>query len=115
MQPFVGALAEVKSPALFAGMILVACVLAPVNEELLFRRTIFHFLRQRTGRLPALLVSGLLFGAIHGHLAGLPLLSVLGIALAVAYEKTGDIRVPMLAHGLFNLQTVCFVLLGATS
>lgn len=112
LQPLIGAFAETKSPLLFAAMVVVACVVAPCNEELLFRRAIFHYLRQRFGRAPALLASGLLFGAIHGHLAGFPSLALLGVALAIAYEKTGDIRVPILAHALFNLNTVCFVLTG---
>lgn len=111
-QALIGAFADTKSPLLFAGMMLVACVVAPLNEELLFRRGIFHFLRQRFGRAPALLASGLLFGAIHGHLAGFPSLSLLGIGLALAYEKTGDIRVPIVAHGLFNLNSILIVLLG---
>jgi membrane protease YdiL (CAAX protease family) len=112
LQPLIGAFRKTDSFLVFAGMILVACALAPVNEELLFRRALFHYLRQRFGRAPALLVSGLVFGAIHGHLAGFPALTLLGIALAVAYEKTGDIRVPIVAHGLFNLNTVIFVLAG---
>lgn len=112
LQPLIGVFRETDSPLVFAGMVVVACVVAPLNEELLFRRAIFHWLRQRFGRAPALLASGLLFGAIHGHLTGFPSLTLLGIALAAAYEKTGDIRVPIVAHGLFNLNTVVFVLAG---
>lgn len=102
----------VDSKALLAAMLFVACVLAPLNEELLFRGAIFRFCRQRFGRAIALVVSGVLFGALHGNWASLVPLGVLGAALALAYERTGDIRVSILAHGLFNLNTLVIVLSG---
>ncbi|MBI2513050.1 MAG: CPBP family intramembrane metalloprotease [Opitutae bacterium] len=102
----------VHSKPLLVAMLFVACVLAPVYEELLFRGAIFRFCRQRFGRAAALVVSATLFGAMHGNWAGFVPLAVLGVALAVAYERTGDIRVSMLAHGLFNLNTLAIVLSG---
>jgi membrane protease YdiL (CAAX protease family) len=103
---------SVESKALLAAMLFVACVLAPLNEELLFRGAIFRFCRQRFGRPAALLISGVLFGALHGNWASFVPLAVLGIALALAYERTGDLRVSILAHGLFNLNTLLIVLSG---
>jgi len=102
----------VQSPWVFTAMLLVACVVAPLNEELIFRRVIFRFCRQRFGRGFALLVSGVLFGALHGNWAGFFPLALLGVGLAIAYERTGDLRVPILAHGLFNLNTILIVLSG---
>ncbi len=102
----------VQSKPLLAAMLFVACVLAPLNEELLFRGAIFRFCRQRFGRAMALLISGVLFGALHGNWASLVPLAVLGAVLALAYERTGDIRVPIVAHGLFNLNTLVILLSG---
>lgn len=103
---------SVQSKPLLAAMLFVACVLAPINEELLFRGAIFRFSRQRFGRAVALLLSGALFGALHGNWAGFVPLGLLGAFLALAYERTGDIRVAMLAHGLFNANTLLVVLSG---
>lgn len=111
-QELIPAFASVHSPWVLAAMILVACVLAPINEELIFRGALFRYLRQRFGRGTALLVSGLVFGAIHGNLAGLLPLTLLGIAFALAFERTGDLRVAMLAHALFNLNTIAAILAG---
>jgi membrane protease YdiL (CAAX protease family) len=102
----------VKSQPLLAAMLFIACVLAPLNEELLFRGAIFRFCRQRFGRSIALLISGVLFGALHGNWASFVPLAVLGAVLALAYERTGDIRVPIVAHGLFNLNTLVILLSG---
>ena len=55
---------------------------------------------------------GCLFGAAHANWASFVPLAVLGVVLALAYEATGDIRVPIVAHGLFNLNTILIVLSG---
>lgn len=101
-----------QNPAVLVAMLLVACVLAPLNEELIFRGVIYRFCRQRFGRGLALGVSGVLFGALHQNWAGFVPLALLGVALALAYERTGDLRVPVLAHALFNVNTVLVVLSG---
>jgi len=111
-QDLLAVFGAVHSQSLLAAMLFVACVLAPLNEELLFRGAIFRFCRQRFGRAPALLVSGVLFGALHGNWASFVPLAVLGAILAMAYERTGDIRVSILAHALFNLNTLVIVLSG---
>lgn len=113
-QELVEIFGSVQSPWVLAMMLLVACVLAPVSEELIFRGTIFRYCRQRIGRGGALLISATLFGAMHWNWAGFVPLALLGVGLAVAYERTGDLRVPIFAHGLFNLNTILIVLSGIT-
>jgi membrane protease YdiL (CAAX protease family) len=111
-QDLVKIFAETKSSAVVAGMLLVACVLAPISEELVFRAGLFRYLRQKLGRRPALLASGLCFGLLHGSWTGFAPLAVLGMILAIVYEATGSIRVPIVVHALFNLNTVLVVLSG---
>jgi membrane protease YdiL (CAAX protease family) len=93
-------------------MFVVACVLAPMMEELLFRAGLYRFCRQRLGRVAALLISGTLFGAIHANWAGFLPLSVLGVMLALVYEATGSIRVSIVAHAFFNLNSILMILSG---
>ncbi len=111
-QDLIGVFGAVDSPAVLVAMLLVACVVAPINEELLFRGVIFRGLRPRFGRGPALAVSGVLFGLLHANWAGFLPLALLGAVLALAYERSGDIRVPIVAHALFNLNTTVVVLSG---
>jgi membrane protease YdiL (CAAX protease family) len=111
-QDVIAIFANTRSPLVIAAMLLVACVLAPIYEELLFRAGLYRFCRQRLGRGAALIISGVCFGALHGNWAGFLPLAVLGMGLAVAYEATGSIRVAIIAHGLFNLNTVLVLLSG---
>jgi membrane protease YdiL (CAAX protease family) len=105
---------KTRSPFVVAGLLVVACGLAPLYEELLFRGGVYRFCRQRLGRNPALIMSGCLFGAMHQNLASFLPLSLFGIMLALAYEATGSLRVAVVAHGLFNLNTVLILLSGLT-
>lgn len=111
-QDLIAVFGAVQSPLVLVAMMFVAVVIAPMNEELLFRGIIFRFFRQRFGRLAAFAVSGILFGLLHGNWAGFLPLATLGVALALAYEHSGDIRVPIIAHGLFNLNTTVVLLSG---
>jgi membrane protease YdiL (CAAX protease family) len=111
-QDLIATFQNTRSPSVLAGMFFIACVLAPVNEEMIFRRGLYHFFRQRFGRSIALAFSASLFGLLHWNLAGFLPLAALGVILALAYERTGDIRVPIIAHGLFNLNTIIALLAG---
>lgn len=111
-QDVIAIFTSTRSPLVIAGMLLVACVFAPIYEELLFRAGLYRFCRQRLGRGWAMLISGIGFGALHGNWAGFLPLALLGMGLALAYEATGSIRVAIIAHGLFNLNTVLILLSG---
>lgn len=111
-QDLIGMFAEAESPALLISMSVLAIVAAPITEELVFRAGLFRFARTRLPRWAALLVPAMLFGALHGNLASFPQLVTLGIIFSLAYERTGNIAVPMVAHALFNLNTILLILAG---
>jgi membrane protease YdiL (CAAX protease family) len=93
-------------------MTLVAVVIAPMTEELVFRAGIFRFVRTRLPRVLSLVLPAVLFGAAHLNLSAFVPLLVLAIVLSLAYERTGRVITPIVAHGLFNLTTVAFLLSG---
>ncbi len=83
--------------------VMVAAVLiAPVTEELLFRGYFYPVLKRLAGPLPAAFAVSLLFGAIHNNALGMPGLTLLALALTLAYEWSGSILVPMFMHAWFN-------------
>jgi len=101
-------------PALLACMILLAAVIAPITEELIFRAGLFRYLRTRVSRGFALVIPALLFGLLHGNLVALLPIFALGLFFSLAYERTGRIAVPMIAHALFNLRTIVLAMTGVT-
>jgi membrane protease YdiL (CAAX protease family) len=83
----------------------LTCVVAPVSEEFLFRGFIFTALRRWRGALPAALITGVLFGAVHAGSApvlDLVPLAALGVGLCLLYQRTGSLYPSILAHSLNN-------------
>ncbi|HJV49361.1 MAG TPA: type II CAAX endopeptidase family protein [Geothrix sp.] len=76
--------------------------LAPFFEELMFRGFLLPVLARRQRMSLALILSALLFGAIHLQPAGLPTLGTLGWVLGLAMRQTGSLRTPMLVHACWN-------------
>lgn len=79
-----------------------AALLAPLFEEPLFRGFLYGRLRRRMPPGTAALASGLVFGAAHMSLPEFLPLAALGYTLAIVYERSGDLAVPVLAHALWN-------------
>ena len=103
-----------ESPAMIVLVIFLAVVVAPVVEELVFRAGLFRFLRLRLPRVVALTLPAVIFGSLHGNLVAFAPLVALGIIFSLAYERTGSLAVPVIAHGLFNLNTLVLLLAGIT-
>lgn len=85
-----------------AVVLLGACVLGPLCEELLFRGLLAGRLA-RYGQKPAAVVSALLFGLYHANLSQFFYAFLLGLLLAYAYFYTGTLKTSVLLHMLFNL------------
>ena len=120
-QELVSILENTDSMALRVALVIVATLLVPITEELLFRAGLFRYLRTRIPRRTALIATALLFGALHvdwtnlGGLASLVPLAVLAVIFSLAYERTGNIGTTMVAHALFNLNTFILIAAGAGS
>lgn len=95
-------------------MVGLATVIAPLTEELVFRAGLFRFLRSCLPRGLALIIPAIVFALLHGNLVAVVPLCALGVFFAIAYEQTGRISVPIIAHALFNLHTILLVMAGVT-
>ena len=89
-----------------------AIISAPIMEEMLFRGIGLPIIARISGglTLPIILISTL-FGSIHASLSGLLPLTIVGIALALAYISSGSLLVPITMHVLFNSGSMCLLYL----
>ncbi len=83
--------------------ILFMVILAPLVEELVFRKVLLDRV-SRYGERVAVLFSGLLFGLFHGNLFQFFYAFFLGCLLAVVYLRTGKLRYPVILHAIINFQ-----------
>ena len=97
---------------LVASTMAFGIFLAPAAEEFIFRGYLYSTAKRYFGIFPAMILTSLLFAAIHLNLASLPSLFVLAVCFSIAYEITGSIFVPMAMHALFNLGEFCLMLAG---
>lgn len=111
-QDLVGFFRDETSVARLAALSIVAIVIAPAAEEMVFRGGLFGYLRTRMHRSFAVLIPSILFGLVHGNLRSFPLLVILGMINSVAYERTGRLTTPIVVHALVNLSTIAILLLG---
>jgi membrane protease YdiL (CAAX protease family) len=104
---------------------VVAILVAPVLEEMLFRglvqttlRSLFE-MRYSINVNPesdikhpelriwlAIVVSSAFFALMHANAGHWPALFVLGICMGYAYEKSGSLLRPIFIHALFNATTI---------
>lgn len=77
-------------------------VIASVCEELIFRGVFLSRLRLIVPTVFAVLISSLLFGALHSF-GSMTSAVVFAVCMAIIYLKTDNICVPILAHFLNNL------------
>ena len=82
--------------------ILVAVVMAPLFEEIVFRGFLFRGLANSWGWVWGALASAAIFGAAHLQLDVFLPLAALGFVLAWAYHRTGSLWTCITMHAIFN-------------
>ncbi len=80
---------------------ITAVILAPVVEELFFRKLLMDRLLG-FGQLTAILISGLMFALAHGNFSQFFYTFGLGVLWAFVYAKTGKIGNTIALHMVFN-------------
>lgn len=82
-------------------VILVAVIIGPIVEELIFRKTFIDALG-RFGKIYAIIVSSVAFGLFHGNFSQVLYATLLGFILGYIYVKSGKIIYSMIMHILLN-------------
>jgi hypothetical protein len=82
--------------------VLLAVVVAPVAEEVIFRSVLYLPLRRRLGAVSATLIVAVVFAAGHAYLLGAAQLFVLSVVFCALFETTGSLWAPIVAHAVFN-------------
>ena len=97
---------ELTSPAQLLAALAATIVIAPLFEEFLFRGILMYELKSVMRPWAAIVVQGVLFGAVHGVLFQSIFAAVMGIILGVVYHNTKSLKTSVICHGVFNLSVV---------
>ncbi len=101
----------------FLGVLLMVVnllVLAPIAEEMLCRGIMMNGLKKRFSPKTALVLSAVIFGAMH-IMAGGPVLVIgciiIGLIFGLTYHKTGSLTAAVIVHAAANLPDFIFMAL----
>jgi membrane protease YdiL (CAAX protease family) len=88
--------------------VFLLVIVAPLTEELLFRDIIFRGLLSRFRPVAAIVITALLFAAVHLNPWQFFSALLLGVALGWFYLRTVSIALCVLAHAFMNALTIVF-------
>lgn len=88
----------ISQPRFFLSL-FATCVIAPIIEEVFFRRLFFGALRERMTFAPALLLSTVAFMTVHQNIA---LGAIGGLYLGYVYEKGRSLPANIVIHMMAN-------------
>ena len=94
---------------------LSVVIFGPIAEELLFRGIIHNSIKKVSNPYVAIVLSGLMFGIWHGEFVQTVYTTFFGIALAVVYEYSGSLWIPIGMHILNNFTSTLPPALDTTS
>jgi membrane protease YdiL (CAAX protease family) len=103
LRPVLQALTDV---APVAWVFALLAVVVPVGEEVFFRGLVYGGLRARWGVTAAALASALFFAAVHVQIVHALPIFVLGVLLALLYERTGGLLAGIVTHAVNNVVAV---------
>lgn len=86
--------------------VIIPALIAPILEEIVFRKIIFGTLYKRTNFFIAAILSAIIFGLIHGEPEHILVYTSMGFVFAFLYVKTKRIIVPTIVHMLLNSLTI---------
>lgn len=85
---------------------LVYCIVAPLLEEIIYRRFLLTSLAPSMEWYQAVMISSLIFSAAHLSGENFIQLVIVGMVLGCSYCWTGDLRSSILLHSMYNALTL---------
>lgn len=95
--------AAIESNATSILGIVSVVLIIPIFEEVLFRGLIYNELKTHLNIIIAIILQSIIFAVSHGNMLQGIYTFIMGVVLALVYNKTGSIVAPMLFHITYNL------------
>ncbi|MGH8477020.1 MAG: lysostaphin resistance A-like protein [Methylococcales bacterium] len=86
-----------------AFIVVLAVVIAPCVEEIMFRGVLYAWFRCRFGAVLSVAITSLIFALVHPQgIIGVPVLFLIGSMLGILREWRGNLVAPILYHACLN-------------
>ncbi|WP_411827147.1 lysostaphin resistance A-like protein [Luteolibacter sp. AS25] len=85
-------------------ILISACLVAPVSEEILYRGILYRSLANKSGVLAGALLSAVIFSVLHFYdYYGLASVATFGFFCALFYQSTGSLANVIFLHMIYNI------------
>ena len=105
-QPMPEILRNAGNWSLRTAIFVAVAIVAPVVEEVFYRGYLYSVTKRYTDRFFAAVFSALVFSLIHPGVISYAPLFAFGVLLALVYELSGSLWIPIAIHSLFNIVNV---------
>lgn len=95
----------------FAIIAFSAIIIAPLSEEIIFRRVFYGFLSKRMNAISAAVLVSALFAGIHQSILQFPALFILGLVLQFLYVRFNSLYPAIILHVFQNSISISLLLL----
>ena len=111
----------IENPAVLLLLVPASLLLIGPGEELLFRGVVQGTLRESFGPAAAVVTASAIFAGVHylalsgpfgARLTTIAILFFPSLVFGAAYERTGNLVVPVLIHGLYNSTLAVLLYVG---
>jgi len=105
------ALDEINNPRSLLLLFILASFLAPLGEELYFRGFLYPAIAKHTGNIAGMLITSIVFGALHLSWPQFLPLTLGGLFLNWLYFKEGSLYTAIAAHSMWNALAIIILAL----
>jgi len=106
------ALDEIHNPRSLLLLFILASFLAPLGEELYFRGFLYPAIAKHTGNIAGMLITSIVFGALHFSWPQFLPLTLGGLFLNWLYFKEGSLYTAIAAHSMWNALAIIILALA---
>ena len=110
-EPLVPLLAKECSDGNFIMLLFAVIIIAPITEEIVFRRIIYSWFIQYSSKWGAIIMTAALFALVHDSLSMFPALFALAIGFQLIYLKYNSLIPAIIMHACFNSISASLLLL----
>lgn len=100
--PLIPMMMAEQSAIVILFLVLLACVIGPICEEIIFRGLMYPAVREKYGVFASIIIIGVVFSLIHANLYAFLPIFFLGCFLTFLYERTGSLTASISVHIIHN-------------
>jgi len=108
--PIVPMVLQESSSVDISFLMIFACIIGPISEEILFRGILYPLMKKRAGVFVSAILSSAFFAFLHFDPVAFLGVFFIGLLLVYLYEKTGSLMPCFFVHILHNSAMMFFLL-----